>query len=82
MRVVLTQGPRHSHLQYILLLTYHMLHTYHMLYNKYRYKIDVFYLHVFFIGLQPLYEITKVKSHTLRVDLEDWDGFKVYAQYS
>ena len=35
----------------------------------------------FFPGLQSLHEITSSTSYRLRVDLEDWEGNRVYAEY-
>ena len=34
------------------------------------------------IGLKALHEITNSGSYKLRVDLEDWEGNQVYAEYS
>ena len=33
-------------------------------------------------GLQALHEITSSESYRLRVDLEDWEGNRAYAEYS
>ena len=34
------------------------------------------------IGLEKLHRITQTKSHMLRVDVEDWNGNKYFAEYS
>ena len=36
----------------------------------------------FWFGNEHLHLLTSLKSYTLRVDLEDWDGNTAYAEYS
>ena len=39
-------------------------------------------VYVNIVGLQALHEITSTWPYRLRVDLEDWEGDKRYAEYS
>ncbi|XP_072513253.1 microfibril-associated glycoprotein 4-like [Salminus brasiliensis] len=36
----------------------------------------------YWLGLENLYQLTRKRKYELRVDLQDFDGAKVYAQYS
>ncbi|XP_037399730.1 microfibril-associated glycoprotein 4-like [Pygocentrus nattereri] len=36
----------------------------------------------YWLGLESLYQLTRKRKYELRVDLEDFEGVKVYAQYS
>ena len=43
--------------------------------NQRRWQIN------YFLGLSNLYELTRVGSYVLRVDLEDFEGARVFAEY-